>query len=121
VHEEVTVINTKWMTQPVALAVNALAAYRLTRLWTRDYLPPQAHVPKQVQEKQDEVQDAKGTTADHPLSELVHCPWCVGFWISVGVVGAATLAPRAWRPLATALAFSAVVANIAVREPSDDD
>jgi hypothetical protein len=51
----------------------------------------------------------------------VDCPWCIGFWISVGVVGAATLAPRAWRPLATALAFSAVVANIAVREPDDEE
>lgn len=114
-------IDTKWMTSPVALAVNALAAYRLTRLMTRDSLPPLPQVRQHVLDKLDEIQDAKGSTASHPLSELVHCPWCVGFWISVGVVGAATLAPRAWRPMATALAFSAVVANIAVREPDDDE
>lgn len=109
------------MKDPVALAVNALAAYRLTRLWTRDSLPPLPRVRQHVLDKLDEIQDAKGSTEDHPLARLVDCPWCIGFWISVGVVGAATLAPRAWRPLATALAFSAVVANIAAREPGDDD
>jgi hypothetical protein len=114
-------VNTKWMTSPTALAVNALAAYRLTRLVTRDSLPPLPAVRQHVLDKLDEIQNRRGVTADHPLTELVHCPWCVGFWISVGVVGAATLAPRAWRPLATALAFSAVVANIATREPSDDE
>lgn len=114
-------IDTKWMTSPVALTVNALAAYRLTRLWTRDSLPPLPEVRQHVLDKLDEIQDSKGTTEDHPLTRLVDCPWCIGFWISLGVVGAATLTPRAWRPLATALAFSAVVANIAVREPSDDE
>lgn len=113
-------INTKWMTNAVALTVNGLAAYRLTRLLTRDSLPPLPLVRQHVLDKLDEIQNAKGAAQEHPLAELVHCPWCVGFWVSVGVVGAATFAPRAWRPLATALAFSAVVANIAVREPDDE-
>jgi hypothetical protein len=108
------------MKNPVDLVINSMAAYRLTRLWTRDSLPPLPAVRQHVLDKLDEIQDAKHTTQEHPLAELVHCPWCIGFWISAGVVGAATLAPRAWRPLATALAFSAVVANIATREPSDD-
>lgn len=114
-------MNTRWMRDPVALTVNALAAYRLTRLWTRDSLPPLPAIRQHVLDKLDEIQNRRGVATDHPLTELVRCPWCVGFWISVGVVGAATLAPRAWRPLATALAFSAVVANIAVREPDDDE
>lgn len=114
-------IDTKWMRSPAALAVNALAAYRLTRLWTRDSLPPLPAIRQHVLQKLDEIQDAKGSHEAHPLAALVDCPWCIGFWISVGVVGAATLTPRAWRPLATALAFSAVVANIAVREPDDDE
>lgn len=114
-------IDTKWMTSPVALTVNVLAAYRLTRLWTRDSLPPLPELRQHVLDKLDKIQDAKGSTASHPLSALVDCPWCIGFWISVGVVGAATFTPRAWRPLATALAFSAVVANIAVREPDDEN
>jgi hypothetical protein len=114
-------LNTKWMTSATALTINALAAYRLTRLWTRDSLPPLPLVRQHVLDKLDEIQNRKGVPREHPLAELVHCPWCVGFWISAGVVGAATFAPRAWRPLATALAFSAVVANIAVREPDDDE
>lgn len=114
-------MNTQWMRDPVALTVNALAAYRLTRLWTRDSLPPLPRVRQHVLDKLDEIQDAKGSHEPHPLAALVDCPWCIGFWISVGVVAAATVTPRAWRPLATALAFSAVVANIAVREPSDED
>lgn len=114
-------MDTKWMTSATALTVNALAAYRLTRLWTRDSLPPLPRIRQHVLHKLDEIQDAKGSPEPHPLAALVDCPWCVGFWISVGVAGAATVVPRAWRPIATALAFSAVVANIAVREPDDDE
>lgn len=36
----------------------------------------------------------------HPLGELVDCPWCIGWWLSGLLVGAATwsglLPRRAW-------------------------
>lgn len=45
-------------------------------------------------------------------SKLIECPWCVSFWIGVGVVGARAVAPRQWQPLAKAFAFSAVAGII---------
>ncbi|MGL4809894.1 MAG: hypothetical protein ACRC4O_14205, partial [Giesbergeria sp.] len=66
-------MNTKWMRDPVALTVNALAAYRLTRLWTRDSLPPLPRVRQHVLDKLDEIQDAKGSHEPHPLAALVDC------------------------------------------------
>lgn len=54
--------------------------------------------------------------ADPPkLATLVTCPWCAGMWVALGAVAARHLAPRAWRPLARALAFSAAAGIIAER------
>lgn len=114
-------MRTEWMTDPLDLAVNALAAYRLTRLITRDSLPPLPALREAVRERYDRLQDQRGRAETHPVAELIECPWCMGFWVSAGVAVAATVAPDAWRPVATVLAFSAVVANIAVREPGDDE
>jgi uncharacterized protein DUF1360 len=33
-------VNLAWTTQPLALLINILVAYRLTRLWVDDMLPP---------------------------------------------------------------------------------
>jgi hypothetical protein len=32
-------------------------------------------------------------TVGHKLGELVHCPWCMGFWVSAAVFGAFILWP----------------------------
>ena len=75
------------------LVVDALAAYRLTRLVTEDRItaPLRDRVPAGW------------------ASELVGCSWCVGVWAAAGVVAARRLAPRAWTPVAEVLAVAAVV------------
>lgn len=90
----------------VWLLVHALAAYRLTRLWTRDSLPP---LPRFRQY----VLDRWGNKA---WAELVDCPWCAGFWISLGVaLAASSPISAAWQWLSVPLAISAVVGMLAAR------
>lgn len=124
----------------LALLVDALAAYRLTKLATDDSITegPRAAIvhaayagrplPEPYEWRQDlgrfvvvtdgvHVVPAADVVIDTDLppkvAELVTCRWCAGMWLSAGVVAAARLAPRAWRPLARALAFSAAAALIA--------
>jgi hypothetical protein len=106
-----------WATRPALLAVNGLAAYRLTRLWLRDSVPPMPAVRAWLGDRLTEHEDAH-EGRPHPLAPLTDCPWCAGFWISLGVVGVASVPAlrRAWLPLATALAFSAVTGQLAERE-----
>lgn len=83
-----------------ALAVNALAAYRVTRLLQVDDLPPLPVLRERLMARY----------GDKPIGSLIDCPWCLGFWVSAGVVlAAASPYRRAWEPLAGALALSAVV------------
>jgi hypothetical protein len=79
------------------VAVDAIAAYRLTRFAQRDTFPPMAAVRDRV-------------NADGPdwLAELVGCPWCLSIWVSVGVVVARRVIPQVWQPAAAALTASAV-------------
>lgn len=96
------------------LLVDAAATYRLTRLVTTDTFPPvKAARVRIVNDHTTTTRNAHGTT-DEPdaLAELVQCPHCASFWIAVAVVAARILAPKWWRPLATALAFSAVAGNV---------
>jgi hypothetical protein len=46
------------------------------------------------------------------LAQLVRCPWCAGFWISVGVTVAWWAAPDATLGIATALTLSTAVALV---------
>lgn len=86
------------------LAVNGLAAYRITRLLQRDSLPPLPAVREKLLEKYGHL----------PVADLIDCPWCLGFWVSTGVVvAAASPWRRLWAPLAAALALSAVVGLLA--------
>lgn len=79
--------------------VDALATYRLTKLVIDDYI---------TEPLRDKVYAKFGDPADSKVSYLVTCPWCVSIYIGIGVVAARTIAPKAWRPLAYALAFSGV-------------
>jgi hypothetical protein len=90
------------------LAVDAAATYRLTRLATRDTFPPAVAVRERLEE------------LPAGWSDIAHCPWCVSVWAGVAVSAARTVAPRAWRPVATALALSAVV-GLASTALEDDD
>lgn len=109
-----------------ALLVDAVAAYRLTRLVTADDITapirdgivewsygrlPDVEVDKPAI---DTWTDVAISDPDAPkLATLVTCRWCAGMWISFGVVAARRLAPRAWSPVADALVCSAAAALLA--------
>lgn len=47
-------------------------------------------------------------------AEFVHCPWCLGFWISVVASGAYWLWPHATRYVLLPFAVSAALALVSV-------
>lgn len=104
------------------LVIDALATYRLARLVTRDTLTAElrGRVVRDAYERSGFAL-GDGTTplnewALVPLSDasapklatLVTCPWCAAVWVAFGVVAARHIAPRAWAPVARALALSTV-------------
>jgi hypothetical protein len=119
-------VTLEWVTNPLWLIINALAAYRLTRLWVADMLPPMPGLRDLIQNNAHRNWDVKGIEPDSadpekarkwivyggtpPLAYLVTCAWCSGYWISLAVFLAASLIPTTvWAFLAVPLAFSAVV------------
>lgn len=112
------------------LLVDALAAYRLTRLATADVIsePWRRRVVDRLVEDGPETEEAVvAATAqevvdalpDPPkVARLLTCRWCAGVWIAGGVVAARAAAPRAWDPVARALALAAV-ATLLARAESD--
>jgi hypothetical protein len=106
------------------LAVDLLAAYRLTRLATADVVSESIRqaVVRRVGVAEPGPDEAIGSTAQDlvaadpeppKLATLVTCRWCAGMWIAGGVGAARSLAPRAWSPVAWSLALSAGAALIA--------
>lgn len=91
-----------------SLLIDIGAAYRLTRLVTKDTLPPVANLRDRIVDRQD------------AFSELIECPWCAGMWISLGAVAARRLLPKAWTPLAEALAISGAVGLISHLEAATE-
>lgn len=83
----------------MALVVDALATYRLTRLIVEDRI---AERPRAALRARSPF-----------LDELLACSWCTSVWAAVGVVVARQVAPRAWEPLARVLALSAVAGLVA--------
>lgn len=118
------------------LLLDALSAYRLTRLITadsildrpRDALVKWAYFHSGSTHTARETAEAIGADVDKPggwakvaqedecapkLSTLLTCRFCAGFWCSVVVVIARRRFPRQWAPIAEALALSAGAALIA--------
>lgn len=81
--------------------VCALAAFRLTRLVAVDEL---THRPRQWLA-------GKSTTAGYWIT----CPWCVGFWICLGLTGAILLFPTVTAYACLVLSLSAVVGVLSER------
>jgi hypothetical protein len=111
---------------PKELVLDLLATYRLTRLATADVIsePARQTIVNRLlgSAKKKPPVAAEDMTAqelieavDNPpkLATLVTCRWCAGMWIAGGVVLARAVAPKAWDPLAKALAFSAGAALLA--------
>lgn len=112
---------------PLTLAIDALATYRLTRLATADVIsePLRRSVVDRALGPEGRAAAGDGDTAvevvddlDDPpkLARLVTCRWCAGVWIAAGVVAARRLAPRAWEPVAEGLALSAAAVLLAGAE-----
>ena len=91
------------------LLIDMLATFRLTRLATRDTITEPFR--QQLRHAAMRQVDSPGIAAK--VDTLISCPWCVGWWIAVAVVAARRLYPRAWEPVAAALAASAVTGLIA--------
>lgn len=85
--------------------VDALATHRLTKLVIDD------KITEDLREKLFEKYPPESTKTGYWAT----CPWCVSMWVGAGVVAARTIAPRAWRPLSYALAFSSIVGLIEER------
>lgn len=120
-------------------AVDALAAYRLTRLATADTIsrPARARIIRWAYKRRDGtwIEEHPTTGADTvafselspsyweqqvaddddppKLAELITCRWCAGLWISGFVVVARRYCPVLWDPVARALALSATAALLA--------
>jgi hypothetical protein len=105
--------------QALALVVDALATYRLTRLVTADVIsePFRRSVvgralgwgPEEAASVVGTAQEVVDSLDDPPKSaRLITCRWCAGMWIAGGVVAARRLSPRGWDPVSRALALSGV-------------
>jgi hypothetical protein len=97
----------------VDFAIDALAAYRTTRLLISDgiFERPRARTRGMLERR-----------GHRKLLELADCPWCLGMWVAGAVVVLRRAAPDAWGPLAKALALSATSGLLAsfVRESDDE-
>jgi Protein of unknown function (DUF1360) len=105
--------------QTLALVVDALATYRLTRLVTADVISEpfrRSIVGRAMGWRPDDAallattaQEVVDSLDDPPKSaRLITCRWCAGMWIAGGVVAARRLTPRGWDPVSRALALSGV-------------
>lgn len=94
-----------WLADPVLLVVNTLAAVSFARLWLEDSLPPLPAVRQYLLRR----------LGEHPLSNLVDCPWCAGFWIALGVTLIACTGTW-WLFVAVPMAMRMVIGWTALRE-----
>lgn len=119
-----------WITNPWLVAINLLAAFRITRLVVADAFPfgplrlrvsdwaNERWAPLQrVLGKNTEVQpgdNVKVTAYDGnaPLAYLITCPWCAGPYVSVAVALLASTGTW-WVYPAAVLAASAVIGLLA--------
>lgn len=81
---------------PPALAVGALAVYRLTRLVVED------EVTRPVREA------VVLNSPESRLAYLIGCPWCVSMWAAAAWAGLTLAAPAVAAPAGAVLAWSAV-------------
>jgi hypothetical protein len=88
------------------LVIDALAVKRLTRLVTED----------QIMEPVRNWVWNRYPPESTKLGYLLTCPHCTSIWVAAGVQSARIVFPKAWSPVARALALSGVTSLIAERE-----
>jgi hypothetical protein len=84
---------------PLDLLTDMLACHRLTRLVVDDAI---------FDGPRHKVKQAAHEAGWPKLVELASCRWCISVYVGFGVVAARQVAPRAWTPVARALACSSV-------------
>ena len=107
------------MTHTAALLVlDALACYRLTRLVVQDTITE----PWRRWIVGNKRSGARALSGEHivmvarpRVAEFITCPWCVSFWIAIGVVMLQTLTPTVCLYVTAILAFSAVAGILSER------
>lgn len=95
----------------LVLLTATLAAYRLTRLIVRDDFPPIQWVRDSVTNKLNcPVESGARAFWCHTVTELLSCPWCIGWWISAATVGGLMVVGVSIPvPVLTVFAISSVV------------
>lgn len=114
-----------------SLLTDALACHRLARLVTEDVLtaPLRDRLIEKAYARAGRAQEEAARQPDRTWTErvgyddnppklafLATCPWCSGFYLAVGVVVTRAVAPRAWEPVARALALSSAAGLLAAHE-----
>lgn len=81
------------------LIVDGLACHRIARLIVTDEIfdRPRAH-----------LMTALHAAGYEKAIEGLRCTWCTSVYVAFGVAAARALAPRAWQPVARALALADV-------------
>jgi hypothetical protein len=94
------------------LVILILAAYRLWMLIAKDSITQPWRV--RLLSYDDTGGMNRWPNPHRRLAEFVHCPWCLGFWLSLGVVALEYCWPHAARWLLAPFAVSAALALISV-------
>lgn len=112
------------MIQTVLIA--GLAGARLTRAWLHETIGKPLRKPIEDWSAKTEHPDGEWVILDPPIlsatkryvHELVGCPHCMGFWLTLGCVIAYRW--RATRPLVVALAGATITSAFADHYPGFD-
>ena len=90
----------------VLLVLDALAAFRLTRLVVADSIT--ARIRQRLAGRAVVASSRAAVVARPRLAEFVSCPWCVSPYLAGAVVVCQALAAGVWLYVSAVLAFSAV-------------
>jgi Protein of unknown function (DUF1360) len=90
----------------IDIVFDVLATYRLTTLVKDDKITEDLRnvVWRRYGEPSDE--------AGHKISYLLTCPWCLSIYFGAAAVAGRSFFPRAWRPAAKALTYSALASML---------
>lgn len=120
----------------IQLIILAIGSYSITRLvvtdtfplfqnirdWIKDRFPPDDHVMDRrppdripVEHWRRASNNVFVVTKGHWIGELISCPWCAGWWVSLAVWVAFVLTPFWTIALLTPFALRAMVGGYANR------
>lgn len=91
------------LTSATEAVIDALAVARLTRLAQHDEVWPVLEIREAYLQK----------VGDSRLADLAHCPYCLSFWVAIGVAVARHRWPLGWPILSRIMASSAVAGHLA--------